>query len=179
MDDSLEKAVTTATSLDVEQDRGNISKTQSKATPNKPGSQLTSSGGGLSLERRVKRLERRKRSRTHGLKRLCKVGLSARVESSEDEDKFVVKPVVENKSSEEETTMVRKNTNALIIEEWVSDNEKKNMTQPKIEKKTVRPSIVKKEFVKPRQQEKTARKTVKKVKHNRQNIHRPRGNQRN
>nr|GEX39321.1 retrovirus-related Pol polyprotein from transposon TNT 1-94 [Tanacetum cinerariifolium] len=38
-----------------------------------------------SLKRRVKKLERRKRSRTHGLKRLYKVGLSARVESSEDE----------------------------------------------------------------------------------------------
>nr|GFD15471.1 hypothetical protein [Tanacetum cinerariifolium] len=54
-----------------------------------------------------------------------------------------------------------------------------NVTQPKIVKKTVRPNIVKKEFVKPRQQEKTARKTVKKVEYNRQNTHRPRGNQRN
>nr|GEV29057.1 ribonuclease H-like domain-containing protein [Tanacetum cinerariifolium] len=39
-----------------------------------------------SLKRRVKKLERRKMSRTHGLKRLYKVGLSARVESYEDED---------------------------------------------------------------------------------------------
>nr|GEX77827.1 hypothetical protein [Tanacetum cinerariifolium] len=46
MNDSLEKAATTATSLDAEQDRGNIFKTQSKATPNEPGSQGTSSGGG-------------------------------------------------------------------------------------------------------------------------------------
>nr|GEX96275.1 glutamic acid-rich protein-like [Tanacetum cinerariifolium] len=38
-----------------------------------------------SLKRRVKKLERRKRSRSHGLKRLYKVRLSARVESSEDE----------------------------------------------------------------------------------------------
>nr|GEW38939.1 hypothetical protein [Tanacetum cinerariifolium] len=38
-----------------------------------------------SLKRRVKKLERRKRSRTHGLKRLYKVGLSTRVKSSEDE----------------------------------------------------------------------------------------------
>nr|GEX28107.1 hypothetical protein [Tanacetum cinerariifolium] len=37
-----------------------------------------------SLKKRVKKLKRRKRSRTHGLKRLYKVGLSARVESSED-----------------------------------------------------------------------------------------------
>ncbi|GJY89959.1 hypothetical protein Tco_0505155 [Tanacetum coccineum] len=43
-DDGLERATTTATGLDAEQDRGNISKTQSKATPNEPGSIGTSSG---------------------------------------------------------------------------------------------------------------------------------------
>ncbi|GJT40501.1 uncharacterized mitochondrial protein-like protein [Tanacetum coccineum] len=36
MDDSLERAATTATSLDAEQNRGYINKTQSKATPNEP-----------------------------------------------------------------------------------------------------------------------------------------------
>ncbi|GJV05735.1 hypothetical protein Tco_1343391, partial [Tanacetum coccineum] len=46
MDDSLERAATTATSLDAEQDSGNINKTQSKATPNEPSSPGTSSGGG-------------------------------------------------------------------------------------------------------------------------------------
>ncbi|GJS77226.1 putative ribonuclease H-like domain-containing protein [Tanacetum coccineum] len=45
-DNSLERAATTATSLDVEQDRGNINKTQSKATPNEPSSLGTSSSGG-------------------------------------------------------------------------------------------------------------------------------------
>ncbi|GJU90824.1 hypothetical protein Tco_1303247 [Tanacetum coccineum] len=43
-----------------------------------------------SLKNRVKKLEHKKRSRTHGLKRLYKVGLTARVESSEDEDIFGV-----------------------------------------------------------------------------------------
>nr|GEX59324.1 hypothetical protein [Tanacetum cinerariifolium] len=128
MDDSLEMAATTTTSLDAEQDRGNIFKTQSKATPNKPvpkelvqmvvlGVNTPQSGEDSlkltelmklctklqqrvldlettkttqameieSLKRRVKKLKRRKRSRTHGLKRLYKVGLSARVESFEDE----------------------------------------------------------------------------------------------
>ncbi|GJT35531.1 hypothetical protein Tco_0925950 [Tanacetum coccineum] len=47
MDDSLERAATTATSLDAEQDRGNINKNQSKATPNEPSSLGTSSGSGL------------------------------------------------------------------------------------------------------------------------------------
>ncbi|GJR44332.1 hypothetical protein Tco_1312435 [Tanacetum coccineum] len=156
MDDSLERAATTATSLNAEQDSGNINETQSKATPNEPSSLGTSSGGGprhqdtmgdtsaqtrfervskssydlllagintprsgedsmtlkelmdlcttlqqrvldlettkttqaqeiASLKRRVKKLERRHRSRTHGLKMLYKVGLTARVISSEDE----------------------------------------------------------------------------------------------
>ncbi|GJT22279.1 reverse transcriptase domain-containing protein [Tanacetum coccineum] len=47
MDDSLERAATTATSLDAEQDMGNINKTQSKATLNEPSSLRTSSGSGL------------------------------------------------------------------------------------------------------------------------------------
>ncbi|GJU62253.1 hypothetical protein Tco_1244088 [Tanacetum coccineum] len=37
------------------------------------------------LKRRIKKLEKKQRSRTHGLRRLYKVGLSARVISSEDE----------------------------------------------------------------------------------------------
>nr|GEX49588.1 hypothetical protein [Tanacetum cinerariifolium] len=39
-----------------------------------------------SLKRRVKKLEKRNRSRTHKLKRLYKVGLTPRVESSRDEE---------------------------------------------------------------------------------------------
>ncbi|GJS64877.1 hypothetical protein Tco_0679441 [Tanacetum coccineum] len=45
-DDSLERAVTTAIGLDAKQDRGNINKIQSKATPNERSSPGTSSGGG-------------------------------------------------------------------------------------------------------------------------------------
>ncbi|GKB58707.1 hypothetical protein Tco_0914893 [Tanacetum coccineum] len=156
MDDSLVRAATTASSLEAEQDSGNILKTRSKATPNEPSSPGTSSGGGprrqetmgdtiaqtrsknvsklsndpllargntlqsgedslklkelmelctnlqnrvidlektktsqaqeiTSLKRRVKRLEKKGGSRTHGLKRLYKVGLSRRVESSDEE----------------------------------------------------------------------------------------------
>ncbi|GJS00718.1 hypothetical protein Tco_0317226 [Tanacetum coccineum] len=40
----------------------------------------------VSLKRRVKKLEKKNRSRTHKLKRLYKVGLTARVESSGDEE---------------------------------------------------------------------------------------------
>ncbi|GJX74614.1 putative ribonuclease H-like domain-containing protein [Tanacetum coccineum] len=42
-DNNLERVATTAIGLDVEQDRGNINKTQSKATPNEPSSPGTSS----------------------------------------------------------------------------------------------------------------------------------------
>ncbi|GJX74953.1 hypothetical protein Tco_0313548 [Tanacetum coccineum] len=70
---SLVRAATTASSLEAEQDSGNITKTRSKATPNESSSLGTTSGGGP-------------RSRTHKLKRLYKVGLTARVESSGDEE---------------------------------------------------------------------------------------------
>ncbi|GJX40575.1 hypothetical protein Tco_0255565 [Tanacetum coccineum] len=124
MDNSLVRVATTASSLEAEQESGNIDKTQSKATPNEPSSPGTSSSGNTlrsgedslklqelmalcttlqsrvlalettkttqaneiaGLKRRVKKLERRNKSRTHGLKRLYKVGSSRRVESSDEE----------------------------------------------------------------------------------------------
>ncbi|GJS03491.1 ribonuclease H-like domain-containing protein [Tanacetum coccineum] len=95
-------------------------------------------------------------------------------------DEFVIKPVVENRKSDEEVSkVVRKSNDSPIIEDWVSDSEEENVSQTKTEKKTVKPSIAKIEFVKPKQQEKTARKTVKQVEKHRQNTHSPRGNQRN
>nr|GEX51497.1 hypothetical protein [Tanacetum cinerariifolium] len=102
MDDSLEWAATTATSLDAEQDKGvkkpwgilllRLGLREYLKFPMTHCSQelthleVTTQALEIdSLKRRVKKLEIRKRSRTHGLKRLYKVGLSARVESSEDE----------------------------------------------------------------------------------------------
>ncbi|GJV86979.1 ribonuclease H-like domain-containing protein [Tanacetum coccineum] len=87
-------------------------------------------------------------------------------------DEFVNKPVVENykaMSSEEEPKVVRKNDDAPIIEEWVSDDEEEDVSQPKTEKKIITPSIVKKEFVRTTQQEKTPRKTIKQVEQHRGN----------
>nr|GEY70120.1 ribonuclease H-like domain-containing protein [Tanacetum cinerariifolium] len=124
LDDSLVRDATTASSLEAEQDSGNINKTQSKETPNESSSQGTDSGDGPrcqdtigdtiaqtrskrvskffndsllkrdkttqeneidSLKRKVKKLEKKQRSRTYKLKRLYKVGLTARVESLNDE----------------------------------------------------------------------------------------------
>ncbi|GJR39376.1 hypothetical protein Tco_1215060 [Tanacetum coccineum] len=130
--DSLVRAATTASSLEEEQDSGNINKTQSKATLNESSSLGTTLGGGprcqetmgdtiaqtrlkldelmalcttlqnwvldlektkttqhneiASLKRRVKKLEKKNRSRTYRLKRLYKVGLTARVESSDNKE---------------------------------------------------------------------------------------------
>nr|GEU80338.1 hypothetical protein [Tanacetum cinerariifolium] len=72
MDDSLERAATTATSLDAEVlDLETIKTTQAMEIE--------------SLKGRVNKLEKKQRSRTYKLKRLYKVGLSAGVESSDDE----------------------------------------------------------------------------------------------
>ncbi|GJY16952.1 hypothetical protein Tco_0387374 [Tanacetum coccineum] len=124
MDDSLERAATTATRLDAEQYRGetiaqtrfeNVSKTFNDLLIAR-GNTLQSGEDSLklnelmelctnlqqrvldletikttqaneiaSLKRRVKKLERRNKSRTHRLKRMYRVGSSRRVVSSEDE----------------------------------------------------------------------------------------------
>ncbi|GJX66191.1 hypothetical protein Tco_0300534 [Tanacetum coccineum] len=76
MDDSLERAATTATSLDAEQDRGSGPRRQET---------MGDTIAQTSLKRRVKRLEKKGGSRTHRLKRLYKVGFSRRVESSDEE----------------------------------------------------------------------------------------------
>ncbi|GKA45866.1 hypothetical protein Tco_0738662, partial [Tanacetum coccineum] len=81
---------------------------------------------------------------------------------------IVIKPIVENseaKASEAKPKAIRKNNDAPIIKDWVSDSEEENVSQTKIE------------FVKPKG--KTARKTAKQVEQLRQNTHTPRGNQRN
>ncbi|GKF99483.1 hypothetical protein Tco_0298266, partial [Tanacetum coccineum] len=62
-------------------------------------------------------------------------------------DKFVNEPIVENckaMSSKEEPKVVRKNDDAIIIEEWAPDDEEEDVSQHKTELKIVRPSIVKK-----------------------------------
>ncbi|GJZ83629.1 hypothetical protein Tco_0648802 [Tanacetum coccineum] len=81
-------------------------------------------------------------------------------------DEFVNKPVVENckaMSSEEEPKVVSKYDDAPSIKEWVPDDEEEDVSQPKTEKKTVRPSIVKNEFVKSKQQEKLLGKVLNKL----------------
>ncbi|GKA03615.1 hypothetical protein Tco_0676396 [Tanacetum coccineum] len=98
--DSLVRATTTDSSLKAEQDSGNISDedrlkleelmalctTLQNRVLDLEKTKTTQHNKITSLKRRVKKLEKRNRSRTHKLKRLYKVGLSARVESSGDEE---------------------------------------------------------------------------------------------
>ncbi|GJX01205.1 hypothetical protein Tco_0185118 [Tanacetum coccineum] len=54
-------------------------------------------------------------------------------------ENIVIKPIVNNseaKASEAKPKAVRKNNSALIIKDWVSDNEEDDVPQDKIEKKT-------------------------------------------
>ncbi|GKA31382.1 hypothetical protein Tco_0717687 [Tanacetum coccineum] len=108
IDNSLVRVATTATSLDAEQDRGSgprcqeamgdtIAQTRFENVSKHSNDPLlvrvldlettktTQAKEIVSLKRRVKKLERRNNSKTHGLKRLYRVGSSRRVESSKDE----------------------------------------------------------------------------------------------
>ncbi|GJW99329.1 ribonuclease H-like domain-containing protein [Tanacetum coccineum] len=94
----------------------------------------------------------------------------------------VKKPIVETseaKASADKPKAVKKNNGAPIIKDWVSDSEEEDVPQTKKEKKSVKSSFAKIEFVKSKEQVKSPRKTVNHVNQNRQNIHTPRGNQRN
>ncbi|GJY25445.1 hypothetical protein Tco_0400171 [Tanacetum coccineum] len=71
----------------------------------------------------------------------------------------------------------KKNSDAPLIEEWVSDNKDEVESPVVVEKKTVVSTIPKVDVVRPKQQEKPVRKTVKYAKMYRSQ--KPRGNQRN
>ncbi|GJZ09109.1 hypothetical protein Tco_0543392 [Tanacetum coccineum] len=88
LDDSLVRSATTSSSLEAEQDSGYIIKTLMKLVPKEllQTTKTTQANEIDSLKRRVKRLEKKKRSTTHRLKILYKIGLSARIESFRDEE---------------------------------------------------------------------------------------------
>nr|GEW30155.1 hypothetical protein [Tanacetum cinerariifolium] len=199
--DSLVRDATTASSLEVKQDSGNINKTQSMKTHNESSSQGTDSVGGSmcqeamrdtttqtrfesiskhsndsllargntlqsdkdrlelnelmalcinlqkrvlelektkttqqneidSLKRRVKKLEKRNRSRTHKLKRLYKFSLTARVESSGDEESLEMFDV--NDLGDEEVFVIEqevvKDINENVVEEVEQEEPGKSTT---------------------------------------------------
>nr|GEW71950.1 putative ribonuclease H-like domain-containing protein [Tanacetum cinerariifolium] len=83
--DSLVRAATTTSSLEEEQDSGG-----SPRVLDLEKTKTTQFNEVASLKKRVKKLEKRNRSRIHKLKRLYKVVLSDRVESSRDEESLSV-----------------------------------------------------------------------------------------
>nr|GEW74796.1 hypothetical protein [Tanacetum cinerariifolium] len=117
MDDNLEREATTITSLDAE-------------VLNLETIKITQAMEIESLKRRVKKLERTKRSRTHKLKRLYKVRLSARVESSEDKEKrrkfFAVKRPEEKRNKPPTQAQQRK-----IMYTYLKNMEGKKLTDLK------------------------------------------------
>ncbi|GKD41255.1 ribonuclease H-like domain-containing protein [Tanacetum coccineum] len=111
------------------------------------------------------------------------IGLNESVYEPRVSEPTVKKPVVktsEAKASKAKPKAVRKNDDAQIIKEWVSDSGEEDVPQAKIQEKTVKPSFAKIEFVKSKEQVKYPRKTtIKQGDQNRQNTHTLRGNQRN
>ncbi|GJX39055.1 putative ribonuclease H-like domain-containing protein [Tanacetum coccineum] len=81
---------------------------------------------------------------------------------SQDKSSFVkgYGPNTSKSVSEIEPKKVRKNDDAPIIEDWVSDDEEQDESKPKSEKKTVIPTAAKKEFAKPKNNEKPFKKSV-------------------
>ncbi|GKA79440.1 hypothetical protein Tco_0786036 [Tanacetum coccineum] len=79
--------------------------------------------------------------------------------------------------SETSPKEIKKTKDALIIKDWVSDDEEQDESKPKSEKKTVIPTVTKKEFVKAKQDDKTFSYIVKYAEMYRSQ--KPRGNQRN
>ncbi|GJW43150.1 hypothetical protein Tco_0071949 [Tanacetum coccineum] len=169
IDTSLVRATTTVTGLDAKQNRGNINKTQSKATPNEPSSPGTSSCGGpkrqetigdtisqtrlenvsktsndpllvrvlalettkitqaneiTSLKRRVKRLKKKDRKRTHKGRRIHDIDADediTLVNDQDDADMFgvneldgdeLVLPIIEKPSESITTTPTLTTTTA-------------------------------------------------------------------
>nr|GEW64188.1 hypothetical protein [Tanacetum cinerariifolium] len=85
LDDILMRATTTASSLEVEQDSGNIDKTQSKATPNEASSLGTTSGGGPRCQKAIE--DTIAQTRFENVSKLFNDSLlaRARVDSSKDD----------------------------------------------------------------------------------------------
>ncbi|GKB88173.1 hypothetical protein Tco_0960445 [Tanacetum coccineum] len=91
------------------------------------------------LKRRVKKFEQKKRSRTHGLKRLHKVGMSRRVESSGDEEDF-------DYADNEMFDVNALNDEEVFVAEQEVANEKDDdgeitLAQALIEMKSIKPKV--------------------------------------
>nr|GEX79670.1 hypothetical protein [Tanacetum cinerariifolium] len=94
MDDSLVRAATTASSLEAEQDSGNIKKTQSKATANESSSQGTDSGGGPKCQETIE--DTITQTRSENVSKFSNDSLLARVNTPQsDKDSLKLKEFME------------------------------------------------------------------------------------
>ncbi|GJQ99358.1 putative ribonuclease H-like domain-containing protein [Tanacetum coccineum] len=156
--DNLVRAATTASSLEAEHDNGNINKTQSKATPNESSFLGTTLGGGprvldlektkttqhneiASLKRRVKKLEKKNRSRTYKLKRLYKGRIN-----DIDADEEITLVSVQNVDEEMFDVNVLDGEEGFVAEQEVAANEKDDdgeitLAQALIEMKSTKPKV--------------------------------------
>nr|GEV82911.1 hypothetical protein [Tanacetum cinerariifolium] len=102
---SLVRATTIASSLEAEQDSGGGPRCQEAMKDTTAQTRVlelektktTQSNEIASLKRKVKKLEKRSMSRTHKLKRLYKVGLTARLESSNNEKSLALEALKTSK----------------------------------------------------------------------------------
>nr|GEV07932.1 hypothetical protein [Tanacetum cinerariifolium] len=94
-------------------------------------------------------------------------------------ESYGVKPieVVTQTSSVKISKPVKENNDAPLIEDWESEGEDEVESPPKIDRKTVEPSVDKVDVDIPKQNDKSARRPVKYAEMYR--TQRPRGNQRN
>ncbi|GJS96118.1 hypothetical protein Tco_0803086 [Tanacetum coccineum] len=164
IDDSLVRVATTASSLEAEQDNGNIDKTRSKAKLNEPNTQGTGSRVNIprSDEDRLKlnelmeffkKLDKKGGSRTHKLKRLYKVGRSTRVISSDEaslgdqEDASKHGRKIDDIDKDAEITLVDKTQGRYGDEEMFDtcvlddDEEKSNVVEEPSESITTTPTL--------------------------------------
>ncbi|GJY69089.1 hypothetical protein Tco_0472071 [Tanacetum coccineum] len=147
--DNLVRAATTAFSLEAEQDSGakkpqgrQLLKLGLRMYLNIPMMHWSQENEIDSLKRKVKKLEKKRSSRTHKLKRLYRVGLTARVESSGDEEDLAlealktskpkVKGIVFQELSKSTTTTIISSQQSqdkgkgIMIEEHVKPMKKKD-----------------------------------------------------
>ncbi|GJY43510.1 hypothetical protein Tco_0431723 [Tanacetum coccineum] len=110
LDNSLVRATTTASSLEAEQDSGNINKTQSKATPNESSSQGTTSGGGPWCQETMRDTITQTRFESVSKHSNDSLLARARVESSDNEESLGVDASKQGRNdaidADEEITLV-------------------------------------------------------------------------
>nr|GEY86891.1 hypothetical protein [Tanacetum cinerariifolium] len=156
MHDGLGRATTTASSLKAEQDSGNISKTQTKATPSGPSSPRTSSEGGntsqsgkgsmqllelmdicTKLSDNVTALENELKS-TKAVYKKALITLTKRVKKLEKKLKYKRRRVVFDSLEDEETSLDNKDSPKQIrmIEE-IDEDENVNLVKSKEERKSL------------------------------------------